>query len=97
MTGLSGGSLGLTLTLRSTSLLAPAAGQMGADAKEAFGSKGIRYVRHYPSENSTHPMDVYDFFKTKSYQSMFHHVPGAANNATAVEMACEGWHVRDGM
>ena len=60
--------------------------EMGSSARAAFERKGLRYIRHYPSEASNHPVDKLDFFKTKSYQAMFRHVPFAATNATAVEV-----------
>jgi len=57
--------------------------EMGAAARLAFLERGIRYIRHYPSVESRHPIDTYDFFKTKPYQRMFAHVD--ASNQAAVE------------
>ena len=59
--------------------------EMGEATRAAFERKGIRYVRAYPSARSSHPLDKYDPFKTKSYEAMFRHVPSAATDAAAVE------------
>lgn len=59
--------------------------EMGEATRAVFERKGIRYVRAYPSARSSHPLDKYDPFKTKSYEAMFRHVPSAATDAAAVE------------
>ena len=59
--------------------------EMGAATRDAFGSKGVRYVRHYPSASSRHPADTLDFFKTKPWEAMFRHVPQAETDRGAVE------------
>ena len=59
--------------------------EMGEATRAVFERKGIRYVRAYPSARSSHPLDKYDPFKTKSYEAMFRHVPSAASDAAAVE------------
>ena len=48
--------------------------EMGPSVRASFETNGLRYIRHYPSEKSSHPIDTWDVFKTKPYQKMFAHV-----------------------
>ena len=61
--------------------------QMDATVRKAFEDGGVRYIRRYPSADSTHPADVYDFFKTKTWQEMFGHAVANASSSAAASKA----------
>lgn len=61
---------------------------MDPRVRSSFEKKGIRYIRQYPSAASSHPVDTWDYFKTKTWQDMFRHVPNVDSNISGVEEEC---------
>ena len=87
-----------TLTPRPAGYLPSVAAQMKPAAKAAFSEHGIRYIRRYYDERSTHPADRYDPLKTKPWQAMFAHVAAvtSGDNRTATRAAVSEESLRQG-
>ena len=58
--------------------------EMAPEVRDTFATKGIRYSRVYPAASSRHPLDKYDFFRTKPYEELMAHV-ATGDNSSRIE------------